>query len=164
MKTDAPKRSEVTRRTPFPRRVAAVLVGYVAACLMAGFVLLVVAGMPSEIQLSQFDVSGNLVASSLFVVGLLSVFVAALAAVPALVGIVLGEVLVIRSLFYYVLGGGLIAGLGYYFAAGAGIVPLTDIEQRTSETMLLTAAGLVAGFSYWAVAGRRAGATRHFWD
>ncbi len=151
---------DTARRTPILGRLVAIIVAYMAACLMAGLVLLLGAAMPNGLVVTQLDMAGNVVSSSLFVVGFLSVFVAALAAAPAACGIAVGEIFVVRNFFFYTLGGGLVAGLGYYLAAARGMVPLTDIEQRTSETILLTAAGLVAGFSYWAVAGRNAGMTR----
>ncbi|ESR26118.1 hypothetical protein [Lutibaculum baratangense] len=156
--------SGTPRRAPILPRLVAVLVGYGAACLMAAFVLLIGASAPDRLWAPGIHISGNLVSSGLFVVGILSVFVAALAAAPAAVGIILGELLVVRNFFYYTIGGGLLAGLGYYAAAARGMMPLTGIEQRTSETILMTAAGLVAGFSYWAVAGRRAGVDRYLRD
>jgi uncharacterized membrane protein len=77
---------------------------------------------------------------------------------PSFVAILIAEMLSLRSVLYYALAGALIGALAYFTSdvtarmSGRGtVVPITQ------ELQWLTAAGIVAGFVFWLIAGRNAG-------
>ncbi len=138
--------------TAILRILLVVPIGFVAACLAAGAILvLALAGGPEGWRELVHDDN-----DALFVVfgGLAGLVVAAFVAVPAFVVILLAELFRWRSIFLYLAVGGLIG-----LSAGALPVETADPHLRAGNVML-AAAGLVGGFVYWLVAGRSAGFTR----
>jgi hypothetical protein len=85
-------------------------------------------------------------------------FVAAVVAVgtssfiPAAVAIAVAEIFRLRSLLYFVLVGGAVGLVARGLAAFAGLVYIID-----ARPVVYPAAGFVAGFVYWLIAGRGAG-------
>jgi hypothetical protein len=81
--------------------------------------------------------------------------------VPTLIAIALAEALRIRSALVYALAGAALMAAGYY-SAGFGWSYEESIDRapppisRAAE--IAVAVGAVFGLTYWAVAGRRAGA------
>ena len=85
-------------------------------------------------------------------------FAGAYAFVPALMLIAIAETFDIRSIFYYAIGGGLIALLGYYSAdISPALENTTDISPVSYGMQLVAACGIIGGFVYWLIAGRKAG-------
>ena len=85
-------------------------------------------------------------------------FAGAYAFVPALILIAIAETFDLRSIFYYAIGGGLIALLGYYSAdISPALENTTDISPVTYGMQLVAACGIIGGFVYWLIAGRKAG-------
>lgn len=84
--------------------------------------------------------------------------VGAYAFVPALALIAIAEAFDIRSIFYYALGGAAI-GLLAYFGTNMSIQieETTDMPPVAFGLQLVAASGIIAGFVYWLIAGRRAG-------
>lgn len=77
---------------------------------------------------------------------------------PSFIAILIAEMFSLRSVIYYGIAGALIGALAYFMTdiasrmAGRGtVVPITQ------ELQWLTAAGIIGGFVYWAIAGRGAG-------
>lgn len=85
-------------------------------------------------------------------------FVGAYAFLPAVVLIVLAETFDIRSIFYYALGGAAI-GLVAYFGSNISVrlEETTDLPPVAFGLQLVAASGIIAGFVYWLIAGRKAG-------
>jgi hypothetical protein len=77
---------------------------------------------------------------------------------PSFIAILAAEMLSLRSVLYYAIAGALIGALAYFTtdvsARIAGNGPVVPITQ---ELQWLTAAGIIAGFVYWLIAGRKAG-------
>jgi len=85
------------------------------------------------------------------------------AILPTLIAIALAEAFSIRSVLIYALAGAAIMLAGYYSVGMAGSYEESIDEppspiSRTAE--IAAAAGAVFGLTYWAIAGRRAGAWR----
>jgi hypothetical protein len=85
-------------------------------------------------------------------------FAGAYAFVPAVIAIVIAEMFDIRSIFYYAIGGGLIGLLAYYTAdISLALENTTDIPPVGFGMQLVAASGIIGGFVYWLLAGRKAG-------
>ena len=85
-------------------------------------------------------------------------FAGAYAFVPALILIAIAETFDIRSIFYYAIGGGVIAALAWYGAdISMQMENTTDISPVGYGLQLVSAAGIIGGFVYWLLAGRKAG-------
>ncbi len=120
---------------------------FVAACVGASMVFLVSAGVHPAVA----EPGGDFVAK-LIVVGMIgAMFVGAVAGIPALVVIILAEAFGWRSLILHLVVG---AGIGFaVFFSGIG-------NPEGSDLTAFGGAGAVAGFVYWLIAGRGAGAGR----
>ena len=94
--------------------------------------------------------------------GLLASGVAAFGAfLPTVIAIAVAEVFSIRSALIYALGGAAVMLIGYY-SAGLASNYAESIDAAppmiSREIEIITAMGVVFGLTYWAIAGRRAGA------
>jgi hypothetical protein len=82
---------------------------------------------------------------------------------PILIGVVLAEAFSIRSLLIYAVAGAAVLLLGYY-SAGFTRTYEESIDHPplpiSRETEIAAAVGVVFGFTYWLIAGRKAGAWR----
>jgi hypothetical protein len=82
---------------------------------------------------------------------------------PLVILIAIAESLKIRSLLAYAFGGAALLLLGYYASGNPGRYeesidhPPTPISR---EAQIAAGAGVVFGFTYWAIAGRKAGRWR----
>ena len=94
---------------------------------------------------------------ALFFAGFFIVFIAAVSAAkllwPMAVAALLAEAFAFRSWVFHVCGGGVAALIGLNIADGGGAYDLYNAP------VIVIAAGVVAGFAYWLVAGWSAG----FW-
>ena len=85
------------------------------------------------------------------------------AILPTLIAVILAEAFSIRSMLIYAVAGAAIVLAGYY-SVGLGRSYEESIDEapapisRTAE--IAAAAGAVFGLTYWAIAGRKAGAWR----
>jgi hypothetical protein len=85
-------------------------------------------------------------------------FVGATAFVPAVILVAIAETFDIRSIFYYAIGGGLIAAVVWYMAdISVQLENTTDLSPIGYGLQLVAAAGIIGGFVYWLLAGRKAG-------
>jgi fructose-specific phosphotransferase system IIC component len=85
-------------------------------------------------------------------------FAGATAFVPAVILVAIAETFDIRSIFYYAIGGGLIAALAWFSSdISLRLENTTDISPVGYGLQLVAAAGIIGGFVYWLLAGRKAG-------
>lgn len=135
-------------------RFALIVAGYAVAAFAASAFLNVL--LYGSLDLTPDEAAGALTGSIAFTIPVVAVFVAYFAFVPSIVAILAGELLGRRDWLFYALAGAavslvMLVGL---FGAGPG-QDGTMVYARLSATVL--GAGIVAGVTYWLVAGRMAG-------
>jgi hypothetical protein len=134
-------------------RVFVVLFSFALACLAAAAVMTFALLFPGSIDLFDTPIDHQIIA---ILIGMSAVFFAFYAMLPAMLIIALTEGFRLRSVLFYALAGAaLTLGLSY----GWGLRPLDD-DFGGRGVEIIAAAGIVAGFVYWALAGRNAGAWR----
>jgi hypothetical protein len=139
-------------------RLFVILIGFLAACLVAGMVVVGAVLFPEFSDLGTGPVDEGALN---ILLGFGFIFVSGFALLPAMVVAAVTEAFYIRSALAYAVGGGLV-GLACYL----GFVPF-DPETLQFEGIvhrhleIMTGAGIVGGFVYWIIAGRNAGAWRH---
>lgn len=88
-------------------------------------------------------------------------FAFALTFLPALALIAIAETFDIRSVLYYGFGGLAIGALAYFGVRESISVQLentTDLTPVAFSRTMIAASGIIGGFVYWLIAGRKAGA------
>lgn len=136
-------------------RIFVALFAFALACLAAAAVMTFALLFPAWADLT--DVSNDQQLIAVAVGGFATLF-SVYAMLPAMVIIALAEGFRLRSVLFYALAG---AALALCLAYGWDLRLLRnpdDLGARGAEA--LAAAGIVAGFVYWALAGRNAGAWR----
>jgi preprotein translocase subunit SecY len=129
--------------------------GFLISCMVAAFVVAFGVVAP---EFSDFVRSPEFILVFLFFGGAASVVTPFYVFAPSFVAILIAEMLSLRSVLYYALVGGLIGALAYFMTDIAGrIAGKGTVVPITQELQWLTAAGIVAGFVYWLIAGRGAG-------
>ena len=138
-------------------RLFAILFGFLAACLVAGMIVVGAVLFPEFSDLS----TGPIDPSALNVVlGFGFIFISGFALLPAMVVVIITEAFSIRGALTYAVGGGVV-GLACYL----GLIPFDPATLRFDGIVrrhleIMTGAGIVAGLAYWLIAGRNAGAWR----
>ena len=138
-------------------RLFVVLFGFLAACMVAGMIVVGAIMFPEFSDLGAGPVDPGALDVLL---GFGFIFVSGFALLPAAIVVAITESFHIRGALTYAFGGGLV-GLACYL----GLVPF-DPETLQFEGIvrrhleIMTGAGIVAGVVYWMVAGRNAGAWR----
>ena len=138
-------------------RLFVVLFGFLAACLVAGVIVISAVLFP---EFSDFA-GGTVDPEALDIIfGFGFIFLSGFALLPATIIVLITEAFYIRSILAYALGGGLV-GLACYL----GLIPFdTDTMQFNGivrrHLEIMTGAGIVAGMVYWMIAGRNAGGWR----
>ena len=138
-------------------RLFVILFAFLAACLVAGMIVVIAVLFPEFSDLG----SGPVDQGALNIVfGFGFIFISGFALLPAMLVAAITEALYIRSVLTYAVGGGLV-GLACYL----GLVPFDPDTLRFEGIVrrhleIMTGAGIVAGIVYWMVAGRNAGAWR----
>ena len=138
-------------------RLFVIFFGFLAACLVAGLIVVGAVLFPEFSDLGQGPVDSGALN---IIVGFGFIFVSGFALVPAMVVAAITEAFYIRGALTYAVGGGLV-GLSCYL----GLVPF-DTETLRFEGIvrrhleIMTGAGIVAGMVYWMIAGHNAGAWR----
>jgi hypothetical protein len=142
---------------PLIGRLFVILFGFLAACLVAGMIVVGAVLFPefSEIATGPIDQSAVNI-----VLGFGFIFISGFALLPAMIVALVTEAFYIRSVLAYAVGGGVV-GLACYL----GLIPFDPETLRFDGIVrrhleIMTGAGIVAGFVYWMVAGRNAGAWR----
>ena len=138
-------------------RLVAIMFGFLAACLVAGMIVVGAVLFPEFSDLA----SGPIDPGALnIVLGFGFLFISGFALLPAMIVVAITEAFYVRGALTYGVGGALV-GLACYL----GLVPFDPatlsfdgIVRRHLEIM--TGAGIVGGLVYWMIAGRNAGAWR----
>jgi hypothetical protein len=130
--------------TALLRLLFLVPLGYLAACVAAGFMMAFgLFGYEPDPE-SQFFFTASVVVWTFWA--------GAVAFVPAILAIVLAEVFGWRSILYWLAVGG---GIALVTERVADRYQSLDFADR--RTVVILAAGFVGGFAYWLIAGRLAG-------
>ena len=138
-------------------RLLVIFFAFLAACLVAGMVVVCAIMFPEFSDLGAGPVDPGVLN---IVLGFGFIFVSGFALVPAMIVVLLTEAFNIRSALTYAAGGGLV-GLACYL----GLVPF-DADQLQFDGIvrrhleIMTGAGILAGVVYWMIAGRNAGVWR----
>lgn len=133
-------------------RVIAVIFAFLVACFAAGLVMtLAVLSMEME------NSTGMGAYGAWAAVGFFGFTLSGFGLLPAFAIIVVAESFSIRSVFFYAVVG--CAGL-LILSYGFGFTDAGTIggPAHGRDLEIMAAAGIVAGFVYWAIAGRNAGA------
>jgi hypothetical protein len=138
-------------------RLFVILFGFLAACLVAGVIVVVAVLFPEFSDLGSSPIDQG---AFNIVLGFGFVFVSGFALLPAMLVVAITEAFYIRGVLSYAVGGGLV-GLACYL----GLVPFDPATLRFDGIVrrhleIMTGAGIVAGLVYWMIAGRNAGAWR----
>jgi hypothetical protein len=138
-------------------RLFVILFGFLAACLVAGMIVVGAIMFPEFSDLGAGPVDP--VALNILL-GFGFIFVSGFALVPAMIVVAITEAFYIRGALTYAVGGGVV-GLACYL----GLVPFDPDTLRFEGIVrrhleIMTGAGIVAGVFYWMIAGRNAGAWR----
>lgn len=138
-------------------RFFVILFAFLVACFAAGLVVAYGLLAPEFTKLSTAEPEALL--GFLFLATAAGIVTPFYVFAPTALIIFVSEMLSLRSVLFYALAGAVIGALAYVFSdvtarmQGAGtVVPLTR------ELQFMVAGGIVGGFVYWLIAGRRAGA------
>ena len=139
-------------------RLFVILFAFLAACLVAGMIVVGAVMFPEFSDLGAGPVDPGALN---ILLGFGFIFVSGFALLPAMIVVAITEALYIRGALTYAIGGGLV-GLACYL----GLVPFDPDTLRFEGNVrrhleIMTGAGIVAGVVYWMVAGRNAGAWRN---
>src|ERR1700761_6662227 len=138
-------------------RLFVIFFGFLAACLVAGMIVIGAVLFPEFSDLGDGPVDTGALN---IILGFGFIFISGFALVPAMVVAAVTEAFYIRGALTYAVGGGLVG-----FACYLGLIPF-DTETLRFEGIvrrhleIMTGAGIVAGLIYWLIAGRSAGAWR----
>src|SRR5229473_2955278 len=133
-------------------RLFVILLGFLAACLVAGMIVVGAVLFPefSDLGTGPIDPGAlNIVLDFGFI------FISGFALLPAMIVVAITEAFYIRGALTYAVG----------LACYLGLVPFDPEALRFDGIVrrhleIMTGAGIVAGLVYWMIAGRNAGAWR----
>jgi hypothetical protein len=137
-------------------RLFAIFFGFLAACFVAGAVVVYALLFP-EVDMQTLEVDSGVVN---LILGFGFILLSGFALLPALIVVLVTEAFSIRHILAYAVAGG-IAGLCCYLAfIPFDTVTMTfeGIIRRHLEVMV--GSGILGGVIYWLIAGRNAGAWR----
>jgi len=142
---------------PLIGRLFVILFGFLAACLVAGAIVVGAIMFPEFSDLGAGPVDPGALN---ILLGFGFIFISGFALLPAMIVVAITEAFYIRSALTYAIGGGIV-GLACYL----GLVPFDPDTLRFEGIVrrhleIMTGAGIVAGVVYWMIAGRNAGAWR----
>jgi hypothetical protein len=129
-----------------------------AIAILTAVLFVIVANWNRFSAIAVGDRGGDEFVIALFFVGSWIVLVASVSAMamllPATIGVLIAEIFAIRSWIFHVANGGLSAWVGL-----RSFVETQEPYNFYNDPLIVIAAGIAAGFAYWAVAGWSAG----FW-
>jgi hypothetical protein len=138
-------------------RLFVILFGFLAACLVAGMIVVGAVLYPEFSDLATGPIDQDALN---IVLGFGFIFISGFALLPAIIVVLITEAFYVRGVLTYAVGGAIVGAACYL-----GLVPFDPntlhfegIVRRHLEIM--TGAGIVAGLVYWMIAGRNAGAWR----
>ena len=138
-------------------RLFVILFGFLAACLVAGMIVVGAVLFPEFSDLG----TGPINQSALnIVLGFGFIFLSGFALLPALIVVLITEAFYVRGALTYAIGGAIVGAACYL-----GLVPFDPATMQFDGIVrrhleIMTGAGIVAGLVYWMIAGRNAGAWR----
>jgi len=138
-------------------RLFVIFFAFLIACLVAGMIVVGAVLFPEFSDLG----TGPIDPSALnIVLGFGFIFISGFALLPAMIVVAITEAFYIRGVLTYAAGGAIV-GLACYL----GLIPFDPATLRFDGIIrrhleIMTGAGIVAGFIYWMIAGRNAGAWR----
>jgi hypothetical protein len=138
-------------------RLFVIFFGFLVACLVAGMIVVGAVLFPEFSDLG----TGPIDPSALnIVLGFGFIFISGFALLPAMIVVAITEAFYVRGVLTYAAGGAIV-GLACYL----GLIPFDPATLRFDGIIrrhleIMTGAGIVAGFIYWMIAGRNAGAWR----
>ena len=139
----------------FVARFFVILFSLLFAMLAAGIALAIGVMAPELVSVSSDPIEKFMFFAGAFFATWIAV---AVAFVPAVILAAIAESFDIRSIFYYAIGGGLIAALAWYSTdMSIRLENTTDLAPVAYGLQLVVAAGIIGGFVYWLLAGRKAG-------
>jgi hypothetical protein len=138
-------------------RLFVILFAFLAACLVAGMIVVGAVLFPEFSDLAAGPVDPGALN---IVLGFGFIFISGFALLPAMIVVAITEAFYIRGALTYAVGGALV-GLACYL----GLVPFDTATLRFDGIVrrhleIMTGAGIVAGLVYWMLAGRSAGVWR----
>ncbi len=138
-------------------RLFVILFGFLAACLVAGMIVVGAVLFPEFSDLATGPIDQSAIN---IVLGFGFIFISGFALLPAMIVVAITEAFYVRGALTYAVGGGVV-GLACYL----GLVPFDPETLRFDGIVrrhleIMTGAGIVAGLVYWMIAGRNAGAWR----
>jgi len=138
-------------------RLFVILIGFIAACLVAGMIVVGAVLMPEWSDLGDGPIDPGALN---MVVGFGFIFISGFALLPAMLIVAVTEAFYIRGALTYAVGGAIV-GMACYL----GLVPFDPDTLRFDGIVrrhleIMTGAGIAAGTMYWLIAGRAAGAWR----
>jgi hypothetical protein len=137
-------------------RLFVILFGFLAACLVAGMIVVGAVLFPEFSDLATGPIDQSAVN---IVPGFGFIFISGFALLPATIVVAITEAFYVRGVLTYAVGGGLVSGvLSRPCLFDPATLSFDGIVRRHLEIM--TGAGIVAGLVYWMIAGRNAGAWR----
>lgn len=160
----------MTAVTALLRRVALVVVGYLAACVAAS-----VCGHALALVQGGIDGIGGLaeaVGPLWISLPLVAVIAGTFAAMPAGISILAAEVFSLRSPFYFAFAGGVAGAVALLMLGGVtttlnGVAAALNDQPAPAASQFslamalpIISAGIVCGLVYWAIAGRGSGGWR----
>jgi hypothetical protein len=138
-------------------RLFVIFFGFLAACLVAGMIVVCAVLFPEFSDLATGPIDPN---AFNIVLGFGFIFISGFALLPAMVVVAITEAFYIRSVLSYAVGGGVV-GLACYL----GLIPFDPATLRFDGIVrrhleIMTGAGILGGLVYWMIAGRNAGLWR----
>src|ERR1700704_2547727 len=138
-------------------RLFVILFGFLAACLVAGIIVVCAVLFPEFSDLGAGPIDQGALN---IVLGFGFIFISGFALLPAMIVVAITKAFYVRGALTYAVGGGVV-GLACYL----GLVPFDPATLRFDGIIrrhleIMTGAGIVAGLIYWIIAGRNAGAWR----
>ncbi|MBS0528613.1 MAG: hypothetical protein JSS22_04395 [Proteobacteria bacterium] len=138
-------------------RLFAIFFGFLGACFVAGMIVVIALLYP---QFSDLGIEPPDTDAFNIILGFGFIFVSGFALIPALIVVLITEAFYVRSVLAYAIGGA-ICGAACYL----GLIPFDPATMHFEGVVrrhleIMTGAGIVAGFTYWLIAGRNAGLWR----
>src|SRR5664279_5410220 len=138
-------------------RLFVILFAFLAACLVAGMIVVGAVLFPEFSDLGAGPVDQGALD---IVIGFGFIFISGFALLPATIVVLITEAFYVRGALTYTLGGGLVG-----LACDLGLVRFDTRTLQFEGTVrrhleIMTGAGIVAGMVYWLISGRNAGAWR----
>jgi hypothetical protein len=138
-------------------RLFAIFFGFLAACFVAGAVVLWALFFPEVSDVSSFNVDQGAIN---LVLGFGFLLISGFALLPALLLVLITEAFSIRHILAYAVAGG-VAGLSCYLA----FIPFDTVNMAFNGIVrrhleVMVGAGILGGVIYWMIAGRNAGVWR----